>query len=123
MNQQLNEKDAFLKKQAESKVNDDSQVVNTQIRFGAIGADQVAEDGDCFIVVAPQNIVGACIIDYLEDMVQKVNGRPLVLINPILDDRPSSNNVMQIRGRAERGAFKNSFQDIYVMKLLYPSSG
>ena len=30
---------------------------------------------------------------------------------------------MQIRGRAERRAFEDSFQDIYVMKLLYPSSG
>lgn len=123
MNEQLNEKDAFLQRQSESKENDDSQMINTQIRFGAIGADQVMEDDDCFIVVAPQNVVGACIIDYLEEMIKKVNGRPLVLINPILADRPSSNNVMQIRGRAERRAFEDSFQDIYVMKLLYPSSG
>ena len=123
MNEQLNAKDAFLQRQSESKENDDSQMINTQIRFGAIGADQVMEDDDCFIVVAPQNVVGACIIDYLEEMIKKVNGRPLVLINPILADRPSSNNVMQIRGRAERRAFEDSFQDIYVMKLLYPSSG
>lgn len=30
---------------------------------------------------------------------------------------------MQIRGRSERKAIENSFSDIYVMKLLYPSSG
>lgn len=41
----------------------------------------------------------------------------------ISGDRPSSNNVMQIRGRSERKAIENSFSDIYVMRLLYPSSG
>jgi Domain of unknown function (DUF1995) len=93
------------------------------IRFGAIGADQVADDDDCFILVAPQNVVGACVIDYLQEMVIKASGRPLVLVNPILSDKPSSNNLMQVRGRAERRAFADSFQDIYVLRLLYPSSG
>ena len=135
MNQQLNEKDAFLKKQTDEGKHKDAAAAatvdipstfpmkDTQIRFGAIAADEVADDDDCFIVVAPQNVVGACIIEYLEEMIKKVDGRPLVLINPILADRPSSNNVMQVRGRAERRAFEDSFQDIYVMKLLYPSSG
>jgi len=49
----------------------------------------------------------------LEAMVKQAKGRPLVLVNPLLADRPSSNNVMQIRGRAERRAFADSFQDIY----------
>jgi hypothetical protein len=44
-------------------------------------------------------------------------------VNPSLGDRPSSNNVMQIRGRSERRAVMESFKDIFVMRLLYPSSG
>lgn len=93
-----------------------SAAVNTPaelIRFGALGADQVADDDDVFIIVAPQNVIGASVMTLLEDMVKKVAPRPLVLVNPILADRPSSNNVMQIRGRAERRAFADSFQDIY----------
>lgn len=62
-------------------------------------------------------------IGLLEEMVTAANGRPIILINPNLDDRPSSNNRMQIRGRAERKAFANSFCDIFAMRLLYPSSG
>lgn len=50
-------------------------------------------------------------------------GRTLILINPQLADRPSGNNLMQIRGRAERRAFADSFQDIFCLRLLYPSSG
>ena len=37
-------------------------------------------------------------MDLLEGMVKKAAGRPLVMVNPLLADRPSSNNVMQIRG-------------------------
>jgi hypothetical protein len=63
------------------------------------------------------------VIELLEDMVTAANGRPMILINPNLGDRPSSNNRMQIRGRAERRAFADSFLEIYEMRLLYPSSG
>lgn len=83
------------------------------IRFGSIGADECADDDDVFIIIAPQNVVGASIMDSLDAMVKQANGRPLVLVNPLLSDRPSSNNVMQIRGRAERRALADSFQDIY----------
>jgi hypothetical protein len=38
-------------------------------------------------------------------------------------DQPSSNDVMQIRGRAERKIIENSFQDIFTVRLLYPSNG
>lgn len=41
----------------------------------------------------------------------------------MLDDRPSSNNLMQVRGRAERREFSDSFEDIFCFRLLYPSSG
>ena len=40
------------------------------------------------------------IVDKLEEMVVAAKGRPVILVNPNLMDRPSSNNMMQIRGRA-----------------------
>jgi len=49
--------------------------------------------------------------------------RGICLINPLLEDKPSSNNVMQVRGRKERREFADSFQEIYCMRLLYPSTG
>jgi len=100
-----------------------SQRKEALIRLGTIGAEQVAADDDVLIVMAPQNVVGGMIVEELEAMVKAAAGRPLVLINPILADRPSSNNVMQIRGRAERRAFTDSFIDIFALRLLYPSSG
>lgn len=62
-------------------------------------------------------------MELLEDTVLAAAGRPLILVNPILGDRPSSNNVMQIRGRSERRIFSDSFVDIFNFRLLYPSSG
>jgi len=93
------------------------------IRFGTIGADVVADDDDVVIIIAPQNVVGGMIIGYLEELVKAAKGRPVILFNPLLADRPSSNNVMQIRGRAERNEFAKSFEDIYTLRILYPSSG
>ena len=68
-------------------------------------------------------VIGGMIIDVLDEMCVAANGRPVILINPSLADRPSSNNKMQIRGRSERKAIENSFKDIYALRLLYPSSG
>ena len=70
-------------------------------------------------------VIGGMVIELLEDMVKAASaqGCPVILVNPSLGDRPSSNNVMQIRGRAERRDFENSFTDIYELRLLYPSSG
>eukprot|EP01031_Cornospumella_fuschlensis_P026725 gene26725-32294_t len=93
------------------------------IRLGAVGADQVAEDDDILILISPQNIVGGMLVGLVEDMVKAAKGRPLILLNPRLEDRPSANNMMQIRGRGERLAFTESFTNIFTLKLLYPSSG
>ena len=68
-------------------------------------------------------MVGAEVTGLLEALVLSARGRPVLLLNPSLGDRPSSNNVMQIRGRAERRAVMDSFRDIFVLRLLYPSSG
>ncbi|CAK9252426.1 unnamed protein product [Sphagnum jensenii] len=77
----------------------------------------------------------------LEDLVTAAAGRPLLLVNPSLGDRPSGSDLMQIRGRQvlpafensyelaevnlnlERKDFSDSFVDIYELRLLYPSSG
>jgi len=115
--QQLSEEEKFRK-------SDNSQPrKEALIRLGAVGADQVATDDDVLLLIAPQNVIGGMIVNLLEDMVKAAAGRPLILLNPQLADKPSSNNMMQIRGRSERKAFENSFRDIYALRLLYPSSG
>jgi len=93
------------------------------IRLGALGKGSVAPDDDVIILIAPQNMIGASVMGLLEEMVQEAAGRPMILINPILGDRPSSNNVMQIRGRENRRELQDSFVDIFAFRLLYPSSG
>ena len=95
------------------------------IRLGTVGANQVADDDDVIIVMCPQNVVGGMIIEELEAMSRAASARGVALlaINPLLQDRPSSNNMMQVRGRAERRAFQDSFVDIFCLRLLYPSSG
>ena len=68
-------------------------------------------------------MIGASVLGLLEEMVVAAAGRPVILFNPILTDRPSSNNVMQVRGRSDRRQFVDSFEDIFCFRLLYPSSG
>ena len=93
------------------------------IRYGQVGANQIADDDDVVIVIAPQNVVGAMVIELLNEMCVAARGRPVILLNPSLEDRPSSNNMMQVRGRSERRAIQDSFVDIFAVRLLYPSSG
>ena len=76
--------------------------VDGAVRFGAVGADQVSADDDVFVVLAPQNMVGASIHDSLSEMCEAAGERPVILVNPILADRPSSSGVMGVRGRKER---------------------
>lgn len=89
------------------------------VRFGSLGADQVTPEDDIFIVLCPQNMQGASVIPYLQEMVELLEDRPMVLINPELGDIPSSGNVMQVRGRQERMDFVSTFVDIYHFRLLY----
>lgn len=37
------------------------------------------------------------VVNLLEEMVATARGRPVILLNPKLEDRPSSNNMMQAR--------------------------
>eukprot|EP00607_Mallomonas_marina_P010997 CAMPEP_0182423374 /NCGR_PEP_ID=MMETSP1167-20130531/9351_1 /TAXON_ID=2988 /ORGANISM="Mallomonas Sp, Strain CCMP3275" /LENGTH=286 /DNA_ID=CAMNT_0024602287 /DNA_START=429 /DNA_END=1289 /DNA_ORIENTATION=+ len=104
-----------------------------EIRFGRVGPEYVKDDDDVIIIIAPQNVVGGSLMSSLEAMIKKAEEREregererergICLINPLLEDKPSSNNVMQVRGRKERREFADSFQEIYCMRLLYPSTG
>jgi adenylate kinase len=89
------------------------------ISFGAIGAAEVKEEDDLFIIIAPQNIIGASVQPSLEAMCEAAGDRPVVLLNPNLVDIPSAGNVMQVRGREERLEFVDQFKEIYHFRLLY----
>ena len=74
------------------------------------------------LVISPQSIAGYSIHQLLVDTVEEAAGRPVIIINPNLKDRPSSGGVMQVRGRGDRIAFAESFKDVYNFRLLYASS-
>jgi adenylate kinase len=81
------------------------------IAFGAVGADEVAP-----------SMVGASVYEPLAELVQAAKGRPVVLINPRLKDRPSSGSLMSVGGRSDRIAFAKSFKTIYHFRLLFKGS-
>ena len=91
------------------------------VRFGAIGAAEVAPDDDVFILLAPQSMVGASIYEPLSSMVEaaEAKGTAIILINPLLQDRQSSSGLMGVRGRADRMAFAESFEPIYTFRNIY----
>ncbi|XP_039164986.1 adenylate kinase 5, chloroplastic isoform X2 [Eucalyptus grandis] len=62
----------------------DDGALGTFIQIGSIGAKEVDEQDDIFILVAPQNAVGNCIIDDLRGMTESAGMRPVILINPRL---------------------------------------
>ncbi|KAJ4846796.1 hypothetical protein Tsubulata_014111 [Turnera subulata] len=91
----------------------------TFINIGAIGAKEVDEQDDVFILVAPQNAVGNCIIDDLQAMTDAAGSRPVILINPKLKDLPGSSGIMQTMGRDKRLEYAASFENCYFFRLLY----
>ncbi|EEF38880.1 adenylate kinase, putative [Ricinus communis] len=97
----------------------DYGALGTFIRIGSIGAKEVDEDDDMFILVAPQNAVGNCIIDDLRAMTDAAGSRPVILVNPRLKDLPGSSGIMQTMGRAERLEYAASFENCYSFRLLY----
>lgn len=62
----------------------DYGALGTFIKIGSVGAKEVDEQDDMFIIVAPQNAVGNCIIDDLKAMTDAAGDRPVILINPRL---------------------------------------
>ena len=69
---------------------------NGRVAFGDVGASAVDDKDEVFIVIAPQSMTGASVYDPLSEMVTAAKGRPMLLINPRLKDRPSSGAVMQV---------------------------
>jgi len=107
---------------AQQVVPEGEEEVEGAVRFGAVGADQVSEDDEAFIVLAPQSMVGASIHEPLFEMCEAAGDRPVILVNPILKDRPSSSGVMGVRGRKDRIDFADSFQEVYHLRCLYTFS-
>ncbi|CAK9177380.1 unnamed protein product [Ilex paraguariensis] len=99
----------------------DYGAMGTFINIGSIGAKEVDELDDMFILVAPQNAVGNCIIDDLKAMTDAAGTRPVILVNPQLKDLPSSSGIMQTMGRDKRLEYAASFEICYFFRLLYYS--
>ncbi|XP_020407242.1 probable adenylate kinase 5, chloroplastic isoform X5 [Zea mays] len=59
------------------------------------GARDVDKEDDMFVLIAPQNAVGNCIIDDMRAMTDAAGDRPVILVNPRLKDMPASSGVMQ----------------------------
>uniref|UniRef100_A0A5B6ZMM9 DUF1995 domain-containing protein n=2 Tax=Davidia involucrata TaxID=16924 RepID=A0A5B6ZMM9_DAVIN len=97
----------------------DYDAMGTFINIGSIGAKEVDEQDDMFILVAPQNAVGNCIIDDLRAMTDAAGNRPVILINPRLKDLPASSGIMQTMGRDKRLEYAASFENCYLFRLLY----
>ncbi|XP_042397694.1 adenylate kinase 5, chloroplastic-like isoform X1 [Zingiber officinale] len=95
--------------------------LGTFVKIGSIGPKEVEEQDDIFILVAPQNAVGNCIIDDMKAMTDAAGERPVILINPRLKDLPASSGIMQTMGRAERLEYAASFENCYSFRLLYYS--
>ncbi|KMZ56358.1 Adenylate kinase [Zostera marina] len=93
--------------------------MGTFINIGPIGIKGVDEQDDIFILLAPQNAFGNCIIDDLQALTDAAGKRPVILVNPRLKDLPASNGVMQTIGRDKRMEYAASFQNCYFLRLLY----
>eukprot|EP00611_Tribonema_gayanum_P001151 TRINITY_DN10860_c0_g2_i7.p2 TRINITY_DN10860_c0_g2~~TRINITY_DN10860_c0_g2_i7.p2 ORF type:complete len:422 (-),score=158.11 TRINITY_DN10860_c0_g2_i7:150-1415(-) len=96
--------------------------VGASVNFGKVGAEFVDPEDDVIMIIAPQSIVGASIHESLSEMARAAGGRPIVLVNPNLKDRPSSGGIMSVRGRGDRLEFAASFQDAFHFRLVYPAS-
>merc|ERR1719410_1418703 len=109
-------------------------MVGDYLNFGNIGAQHVVdahvrEDGtqveqdDVFILVAPQSMIGvdSSIIGPLKEMVDAAGDRPIILLNPDLTDKVSSQGQQNVRGRQDRIDFANSFKTIWHFQNIYVS--
>ncbi|KAI4379357.1 hypothetical protein MLD38_005668 [Melastoma candidum] len=97
----------------------DYGALGTFVKIGSIGGAEVEEQDDIYILVAPQNAVGNCIINDLRAMTDAAGPRPVILINPRLKDLPGSSGIMQTMGRDMRLEYAASFEICYFFRLLY----
>ena len=78
-------------------------MVGDYVNFGAIGKDHIVnarvdrqgdkiQQDDVFLLLCPQSMVGgeSSIYQPLEEMAEAVGDRPIILLNPDLKDKPSS---------------------------------
>jgi len=81
------------------------------------------EQDDVYLLICPQSMVGieSSIIQPLQDMVDAAGDRPVILINPDLEDKQSSQGQQSVRGRKDRLDFANSFQPIFHFQNIYYS--
>ncbi|CAN4096604.1 unnamed protein product [Withania somnifera] len=93
--------------------------LGTFVNIGSIGGKEVDKQDDLFILVAPQNAVGNCIIDDMKAMTDAAGNRPVILVNPKLKDLPGSSGIMQTMGRDKRLEYAASFEMCYQFRLLY----
>lgn len=109
-------------------------MVGDYVNFGFVGKDHVVnaqksqkddepdiKQDDVFLILCPQNMVGleSSIIGSLSEMVDAAGDRPVILLNPDLTDKISSQGQQSIRGRQERLDFANSFETIYQFQNIY----
>lgn len=110
-------------------------MVGQYVNFGAVGKEHVAnnvidKDGniiqhqdDVFLLLCPQSMQGvdSSIITPLTEMVEAAGDRPVIILNPDLTDKVSSQGQQNIRGRKERMEFADSFKDIFCFRNIYVS--
>jgi len=101
-------------------------MVGDYINFGHVGKDHVVDgekQDDVFILICPQNMIGleSSIIQNLEEMVEAAGDRPVILINPDLEDKVSAQGQQSVRGRQQRLDFTNSFKDVFQFQNSYMS--
>ncbi|KAK4343264.1 hypothetical protein RND71_036358 [Anisodus tanguticus] len=97
----------------------DYGALGTFVNIGSIGGKEVEKQDDLFLLVAPQNAVGNCIIDDMRAMTDAAGNRPVILVNPKLKDLPGSSGLMQTMGRDKRLEYAASFEICYQFRLLY----
>lgn len=121
----------------QSQVGEENEgMVGDYVNFGFVGKDHVVnaqkskkddepdiEQDDVFLILCPQNMVGleSSIIGSLSEMVDAAGDRPVIILNPDLTDKISSQGQQSIRGRQERLDFANSFETIYQFSNIYIS--
>ena len=110
-------------------------MVGEYINFGYIGKEQVVnyksgsgdtaeiQQDDAFLLICPQNMIGleSSIMQSLAEMVDAAGDRPVIILNPDLTDKFSSQGQQSVRGRQQRLDFINSFETIFQFQNMYRS--
>lgn len=82
----------------------------------------VDDDDEAVVVVTPCNATNTPVVQDVIKLAERVGpDRPLILINPRLNDVPSAAGVMGVSGRAERNVFRESYNYPFYMRLLFDS--